>query len=560
MNAENPKEIWQVEAAGQVYEAQFSELSEWISEGSLQPGDKVRKGNLRWIEARKVPALVPFFNAREKGEPMPIAFSVTDAAGSTPPVPPPGNETPAGTPGRTPTQNTPSNFDSRQYTAAHSVPGTCFHHPDLRSDFACSNCFLEFCKACPRSYGGSVRICPECGQLCKSVAEVAEASRRSEIAAKYSGEPFGFADLGRAFAHPFKFRSSLIFGALMFMVFTLGQSASSIGSIFLLAAAILCAMLANMLWFGVLANTIGNFTQGNLDADFMPGFEDFSLWDDVVHPFFLSIGAYLSSFGPFLLVAVIGVYLVISAAGEQMKKFNEQLTRVPGTPLYAPDRTVEQSKEVQDVLAKVNEFNQKRIDAYREQVERRAQTAESGEFPAEDPAYRPENLDDEAAEIENMLREARQKQLESLAPGTDSDPQEKLRAGVGSILRLAAPLVVIGALAFLWGLFYFPAACAVAGYSRSFLSTINPMVGLDTIRRLGGTYVKILLMGFLLLLASGFVAFFLQILLFPFNLPRIGNLPAIAAGSIFTFYFSVVFSCVLGYALFKNADRLSLYR
>lgn len=560
MNSENPNEIWQVEAAGQVYEAPFSELPEWINEGSLQPGDKVRKGNLRWIEARKVPALVPFFNARAKGEPMPIAFSFTDAAASTAIDPPPASEPASAAPGQADNQSASPNFQPAQHTTSARVSGCCFRHPELRSDFACSNCFLQFCKACPRSYGGSVRICPECGQLCKSVAQVTEATRRSEIAAKYSGEPFGFADLGRAFAHPFKFRSSLVFGALMFMVFTLGQSASSIGGIFLLAAAILCAMLANMLWFGVLANTIGNFTQGNLDTDFMPSFEDFSLWDDVVHPFFLSIGAYLSSFGPFLLVAAIGVYLVMSAASEQMKNFNEQLTRVPGTPLYAPDRTAEQSKEVQDVLAKVNEFNQKRIDAYREQVERRAENAESGEFSAEDPAYRPEDLDAEAAEIENMLREARQKQLESLAPGTDSDPQERLRAGVGSILRLAAPLVVIGVITLLWGLFYFPAACAVAGYSRSFLATINPMVGLDTIRRLGSTYLKILLMGFLILLASGFVTFVLQMLLFPFNLPRIGNLAAIAAGSIFTFYFSVVFSCVLGYALFKNADRLSLYR
>ena len=35
----------------------------------------------------------------------------------------------------------------------------------------------------------------------------------------------------------------------------------------------------------------------------------------------------------------------------------------------------------------------------------------------------------------------------------------------------------------LWAFFYFPAACAVAGYTRNFGSTLNPRVGIDTIKR-----------------------------------------------------------------------------
>ncbi|HQU94107.1 MAG TPA: hypothetical protein PLK77_17550, partial [Pyrinomonadaceae bacterium] len=58
-------EIWQVDVNGTIYDAAFGELPEWIDGGSLMPGDKVRKGNLRWIEARRVPSLVPFFNAKE---------------------------------------------------------------------------------------------------------------------------------------------------------------------------------------------------------------------------------------------------------------------------------------------------------------------------------------------------------------------------------------------------------------------------------------------------------------------------------------------------------------
>ncbi len=113
---------------------------------------------------------------------------------------------------------------------------------------------------------------------------------------------------------------------------------------------------------------------------------------------------------------------------------------------------------------------------------------------------------------------------------------------------------------FLWGALYYPAACAVAGYTRSFVATVNPLVGLDTIRRLGLTYVKILLMALLLLLAAGTVGAVLEIVLSPFDLPRVGNLPAMVVGSFVTFYFSVVFSCLLGFALFKSADALDLKR
>jgi hypothetical protein len=145
-------------------------------------------------------------------------------------------------------------------------------------------------------------------------------------------------------------------------------------------------------------------------------------------------------------------------------------------------------------------------------------------------------------------------------PGASADPTSKFKEAATGILRIAAPVVVIGLIALLWGLLYFPAACVVAGYSRSFIATINPLVGLDTIKRLGGTYVKILLMGLVILIAAGIVGGLIQLIFLPFALTGFGNLPATAVGSIFSFYFWVVFWCVLALALFKKADRLQLYR
>jgi hypothetical protein len=43
-------------------------------------------------------------------------------------------------------------------------------------------------------------------------------------------------------------------------------------------------------------------------------------------------------------------------------------------------------------------------------------------------------------------------------------------------------------------------------------------------------------------------------------MPSIGNIPAKAVGSLIGFYFSVVFAVILGFALYKNSEKLKLFR
>lgn len=551
MIRENQNEIWQVEVGGQVYEAPLGELPEWIGEGSLQPDDKIRKGNLRWIEARKVPALIPFFNARAEGGPMPVFQSTTDASQEIIPNASAAVVAVPAEPASTPPPpaefaQSPPRSRERSKRVAGNEAGRCGRHSDRDAFYVCSGCSIELCKACPTSYGGSVRICPECGAMCKSAAEAASAVLQG-TAATAQNESFGFADLTRAFAHPFRFKPSLIFGGLMFMFFTLGKSASALGGTVFFIASLFSMLLANMLSFGVLSNTVDNFTKGKLDADFMPSFDDFSVWDDVVHPFLLSIGVYVSSFGAFFLVAVVGFYLIVSSVGEQAKKFNDHLSTVPGTQFYQPDRAVAQTQEVKDLLQKVTQQNDKRLADQQSATQPPAAAADD----AADAAAAKEQ-----AELERRLQENK------FAVASDESTRKPAGYGdaISQILRLAAPLVVLGIITFLWGAFYFPAACAVAGYSRSFMATVNPLVGLDTIRRLGGDYVKLLLMGFLILVFSGVIGLLLSLLLSPLDLPKVGNVPAAAIGAIFSFYFWIVFCCTVGYALFKSGDRLKLYR
>jgi hypothetical protein len=556
MQEQNLNEVWQVDVNGTIYEAPFFELGEWIDGGSLLPQDKVRKGNLRWIEARRVPALLPFFNAKANGEPIPVVISTTVAepAGTDSSAPAPSVEA---SPIEPPTSFVDHNAGAEQPMPKVATDASvCAMHAGIESAYICDGCANGFCKACPNSYGGTVKICPLCGAMCRPVGEVRESRHRSESLSRAVSEGFGMSDFFSAIGHPFKFKTSLFFGAVIFMFLTLGKGAGAMGGIFMVVGGIFAGMSANAITFGVLANTINNFIQGKLDENFMPDFDDFSLWEDVVHPFFLSIAAYISSFGPLILVLIVGFYLVTSSVSTKMDAYKSDLEKIPGTNVYAGRELVDQTGDVKDALKGIDE----------RQMERSKRLTMSADDADEDPALAAEptpQVDDETREQEELWATATESQKKSLESTLGKSPETEAREQsemIQAFLGLAAPIVVIGAIAFLWGLFFFPAACAVAGYTRSFAATINPLVGLDTIKRFGVDYVKILAMAFVLLVASIVVTGILGAVFAVFNLPMVGNLPATALSALFTFYLSAVFSCILGYALYKSADRLGLSR
>lgn len=557
--SDHVQDIWQVDAAGKVYDTNFDEMTSWIAEGALIREDKVRKGNLRWIEAGKVPSLIKFFNAKDAGQPITPVLTVSqpqtaetgsaDVLELSPSI----------------SSNGAPPFDVRKSSAFPEAlldrgvaEGICANHVDAPAAYVCESCSSAFCKACPKSYGGTVKICPSCGALCRSLAQVEKKRVESDIRHHAYTTGFGFGDLIDSFFYPFRFTTSLVFGAVMFALFSLGQSATALGNIFLFAAALICYVLANMLTFGVLANVVENFSQGKITENFMPSFEDFSLWDDVVHPFFLSIGVYLTSFGPLILLVAATVFFLMNSVANEMNGLQTDAARVarPDVPLIA--NAAKQSERVREILQK---------DA--EEQKRRVEEVEAGAVPQNDGFERSGvaaaddyNRDTEAmvAEANELINQHKKAQLESVTGKSPDTIAKEREAMISKVLGYGAGFLVLGGVCLLWGLFYFPAACAVAGYTRSFAATLNPLVGLDTIRRLGLDYVKVLFMSLLIAIASSVVVGMISAALSAFNMPGVGNLPAIFVGSLFTFYFSVVFSCVLGFAIYKASDRLKLYQ
>jgi len=382
--------------------------------------------------------------------------------------------------------------------------------------------------------------------MCNGKAELESIRQKDELRTAAITAGFGLGDFAEAIAYPFRFRTSLFFGALMFAFFSLGRGASSLGGSYMIVAAIFSYMLANMLAFGILSNTIDNFAKGKIGTNFMPDFDDFSLWDDVIHPFFLSIGVYISAFGPFIVVFLLGAYLVMSSVSSELDSMKTNLEQTPGTPYYSARDTMDQSEQVKRVIENTKRINQEHLDAL--------EKLENGQQPVT-----VDQSEEKVQEVNKVIADSQRKELESVVGKSAETRDKESSAFFGHLFRLAAPLVVIGFIAFLWGLFFFPAACVVAGDTRSFTATVNPMVGLDTIKRLGLDYLKILVMGLILLIAFTVISVILSLVLVAFEMPGVGNLPERAVESVVWFYLVIVFACLLGFAIFKASDRLRLY-
>ncbi len=581
MNVTDYKEVWQIDAGGQIYEASFEEMAQWIFEGSLLRQDMVKRGTLRWIEAHRVPALMQFFNAKDRGEPPPVFASTTDPSGiSEDQTAPPQNlpvqptfspnpfqtdfnqpsesiyqpkQNPFDTPAAQNFQNQNNHRQESQFSqsaagfnepSAHEfnllpTADSCSMHPELQAVFLCGTCGNGFCPQCPKSFGGTVKICPFCGALCKSVKEVEEKTSAAFQYERDISKGFGVEDFFNALAYPFKYKFSLLVGAIMFTLFTLGQGAGSMGSIFLAGAGLMSFMLANMLTFGIMGNVIENFAQGRIGGNFMPNFDDFSMWDDVVHPFFLMVGVYLVSFGLVIVIALVTILWGLNQVSNAI------------TDSYQPNN-------VEIVTGKDSPINNN--PAFQKQNE----IYGDGEMPDEDDIQRlqtkPGDTEDDVRRTNDLINQYRKKQLEAglgKSPETEREERNQFIKGIASSGFLLLILLGIG---ILWGFFYLPAACCVAGYTRSFVATINPLVGIETIKLLGFDYVKLWLMGFVLVIASFFVGMILSIIFMPLDLPTFGNIPAKLVGAMFSFYVSVVFSIILGFALYKNADKMNLFK
>ncbi|HLE64293.1 MAG TPA: DUF4013 domain-containing protein [Pyrinomonadaceae bacterium] len=377
-----------------------------------------------------------------------------------------------------------------------ATPAVCQNHPNADPHYVCRACEGQFCKACPR-FVRDIPICPSCGDLCRPFQEQRSKVARQEV----QGSGFGFEDLSRALRYPLQHKIALVSGALIYGL--------------LMLAGFRGAIIAYVIMFGCISHVISQVAWGRLHRSFLPDFSSFSLWDDFAVPLGLGIGITIVTWGPVIVLFLALLFGVFSVAG-----------RSPSLVSAGPD----------------------------------AQSSTLGEEDLSvlmDPEADPKKLEEANKKLNEtrpgsvISREAERSQREQ------SDPSAGLKmllpylgAGIAIVLLFLAGLA--------WGIFYYPMALTVAGYTQSFGSVINPLVGLDTIRRMRGNYFKAFGMVLVLQIAGFVVSVIVAIVTSPLALPFFGNLPARFIDGSVTFYFNLVVACLLGLALYKSADQLGI--
>ena len=492
-------ERWRVSTIEGVFEADLETLRQWILEGCVQPTDKVTKGNMNWIEAGKAPMLRAAF----AGEIIQLAPRPEGAA--TPPsVFESASYTQAPSPDHAWTDAASASPDftsplspTAAFAADNSSPDVCENHPQVATRYVCWACVKGFCEECARFVANSkIPLCPDCGDLCKVYAAEVSKVRREQ----FQGSGFGFEDFGCAIRYPLQHKVALLFGAALYGL--------------MLLAGFRGRIVASVLMFGCISHVISNVAWGRLHKSFMPDFSEFSMWDDVAVPVGLGIGIMIVTWGPAIVLILALIFGVVSSDSS------------PPSAIHTPPANSEQLNE--------NDLNTL-LD------------------PNADPTKQAE-----ASKKLDQLRPGHQISQEAEKSKQElNDPTADFKLLLG-YFKAPLILVLLLLLAIAWGVFYYPMALAVAGYTQSIGSVINPLVGIDTIRRMGGTYFKAFGLVLLIQLAGGLIGVIVAIILSPFALPFVGNLPAMFIDGSLTFYFNLVIACVLGLALFKCADRLGI--
>jgi hypothetical protein len=527
-------EIWQVLTHEGVFQAELPTLKQWVVQGLVQPTDRVRKGTLKWIEAGHAPGLRRVFTGEEQVvveelEPAASMHAQPHARPQRHVTGQPFAPEPSFAVGVTSTQTPvdaamPASKDlglgrdedpARGGVAAGSLSSVtpctepelsiappplgsaCHFHPYEAATLVCKACSATFCRTCPNQMGvSSVMLCKLCGGFCDPLEKV-----KGRLALyERQGSGFGLADFGVALAYPFKHLASLLGGALLYSILQFGG--------------LYGRLLAPALLFGCISLVINRVGYGKLERDFLPDFSDFDFWDDVLVPCSLGVGVTIVTLGPALILLAALFFGWFGGA------------QAPTPLAFVPPPAVQQPSP---------------------QSVRR----EDAESLANAEVNRQEEV---TKKVQELSRQAQEASRVEQSKGSE----DTLTTVVRQLLAHPGLLLLLGLVALAWAALYHPMALLVAGWTESFKSVVNPLVGLDTMRHMGFTYFKAFLMYLAVQFAGLVLTFLVSLVTAPFDMPFVGNLPGKFLGGIVTFYTSLVIACVLGLSLFKSADRLGI--
>jgi len=371
----------------------------------------------------------------------------------------------------------------------------CHNHPGADPAYVCRMCAAVFCETCPK-FVGKVPVCSLCGDLCHEYRAITEKKERVQL--QRSG--FGMEDLIRATGYPLQHKAALFGGALIYGLLLLAGSRGSV-----------CAWV---MMFGCISQVITQVAWGRLNRSFMPDFSEFSGWDDLFLPGFMGLGVTIVSWGP--LIVLVFALIFGGLSGDHTKSSS-----------FGGGDEVAESIKSEDLAVLT------------------------------DPNADPAKLEEANKKLQQLRPGAAIAREAEASRAEAHDPASPL-SYILPYLRARISMALLFLLFIVWGVFYYPMALTVAGYTQSFGSVINPLVGLDTIRRMGTTYFKAFAMVMMVYAVAFVLAVIIYVVTSPLALPFMGNVIGNFMNATFTFYFNLVVACILGLSLFKCADRLDI--
>jgi len=302
------QEAWRVRVDDRVYEADLTELIEWVKEGAVAPDDLVQKGTLRWLSAARVPELSVHYYKPS----IPVvddALAQLERNGHLAFEPTIESDEPTSSDGET------SN-DAEQATKQH-----CSKHPDEATAVVCEICHTSFCSRCPHRFG-NVRLCPLCGGICANYEDVLNgAPARGALNKPYarkvidtadtsidSGKRLGVRDLLRGLAYTFSNPIDLLISSLLLSGCIVGLTLFLDGSAFKSLVTLACTLLLvifsydrlSLIYWNIKAGTRSNGSWSRRRAGFEGAFFRRSG---------RAIAVFASSFGLFIaLLSVAGIF------------------------------------------------------------------------------------------------------------------------------------------------------------------------------------------------------------------------------------------------------------
>lgn len=321
---------------------------------------------------------------------------------------------------------------------------------------------------------------------CDALCVSAAEQEQQEERARMRARPLT-AELGTVFAYPLTDKLAYVILAVFVGVFALAASMAMFGSGF-------GFFVSRGLLYAYAFSAINRVSAGNLKG-FMP---DLSDWTDLVPPVRAGLAAMIISAGP--LIALSFAYTWQQVASHVMGPRSASF--LPAQPTPSPSPTLPPQ-----------------LAAMLQQDSTPASEPGEGEGEPGDTA---------AAKAE----------------------RERMEQGMAKLARPAVPAwaVIAFLLAFAWQLAYAPIALVAAAISRGFLATLNPLVGLDAIRRMGGVYWTAMAVYTGIVLVAGLLGLVLSLI------PIGGRLLTAFVDS----YAYLAIGCLLGFAVFKKAPELDL--